>query len=148
MSAGCFEIVRGLAGERAREAVSLLYEAFEIKVLHELRPRSREQAERVFLESMEPARALAAIDGVGTVVGVAGVGRKGAPFMELRLGLLVREFGLGGALWRRAYALMETLAAPISEDVSRIEVLAVREDARGAGVGRALLEAAVAIAAN
>jgi ribosomal protein S18 acetylase RimI-like enzyme len=148
MSAGGFEIVRGLDGDHARQAVSLLYDAFEVKVLHELRPRSREQAERVYLESMEPARALAAVDGDGCVLGVAGIGGKGAPFMELRLGLLVREFGLGGALRRRAYSLMETLASPISKTVSRIEVLAVREDARGAGIGRALLEAAVAVAAK
>jgi ribosomal protein S18 acetylase RimI-like enzyme len=146
MLAGGFEIVRGLDGDHAGEAAALLYDAFEVKVLHELRPRSREQAERVFLESMEPARALAAIDGDGSVLGVAGIGRKGAPFMQLRLGLLVREFGLGGGLWRRAYSLMETLAAPISKHVSRIEVLAVRSDSRGAGVGRALLEAAVAAA--
>jgi ribosomal protein S18 acetylase RimI-like enzyme len=147
MSSG-FEIVRGLHGDHAREAVALLYEAFEVKVLNELRPRSRQQAERVFLASMEPERALAAIDGDGSVLGVAGIGRKGAPFMELRLGLLVREFGLGGGLWRRAYSLVEALAAPISKDVSRIEVLAVRADSRGVGVGRALLEAAVAAAAE
>jgi ribosomal protein S18 acetylase RimI-like enzyme len=147
MSAGGFEIVSGLTGPQARDAAALLYEAFEVKVLHELRPRSREQAERVVLESMEPARALAAIDGDGSVLGVAGIGRKGAPFMELRLGLLVREFGLGGALWRKAYSLMEALASPSSKAVSRIEVLAVRADSRGAGVGRALLEAAVAAAA-
>jgi ribosomal protein S18 acetylase RimI-like enzyme len=144
MPEGGFELVRGLEGPHLPQAVSLLYEAFEQKVIHELRPRSREQAERVVSESLAPQRALVAVARDGSVLGVAGIARKGAPFMVLRFGLLVREFGLAGAVWRKAYSLLDVLASPYSKDISRIEVLAVREDARGAGIGRALLEAAVA----
>jgi ribosomal protein S18 acetylase RimI-like enzyme len=143
---GDFVIVRGLREGHLPEASSLLYEAFEQKVLHELRPSSREQAERIILESIAPELALAAIDGAGAVLGIAGVARRGAPFMLLRMGLLTREFGTFGALSRKVYSLLDALASPRSADVSRIEVLAVRADSRGAGIGRALLEAAVAAA--
>jgi ribosomal protein S18 acetylase RimI-like enzyme len=142
-----FRIEAGVPAGLEYEAAELLREAFAEKVSHELRPRDDAQAVRVIRESMDPARALVALDDRG-VAGLAALGRAGAPFMRLRFAVLAREFGYAGALWRKAYSLMETLAEPRARHVARLEALAVRADLRGRGVGSAMIRAVIEHAAG
>jgi GNAT superfamily N-acetyltransferase len=135
-------IVRGIAPGDLSDAIEILAEAFAAKVEHELRPSSPEQLARVLTPAIALDRAWSAIATDGSLLGVAGVAGRGRPFMQLSFAVLRREFGLGGALWRKAYSLLELLAAPRRARTVRVEVLAVRADSRGRGVGTALLEAA------
>ncbi|MDO8963930.1 MAG: GNAT family N-acetyltransferase [Coriobacteriia bacterium] len=139
-------IVCGLEADRLREAASLLCDAFAEKIEHELRPSSPEQAVRVYVASFDPARAVAAVGDDGAILGVAGVGAHRSPFSHLTYAILRPEFGVVGALVRRAYGLLEEFATPRDPSIARIEVLGVREDVRGRGIGSLLLEASAEFA--
>jgi ribosomal protein S18 acetylase RimI-like enzyme len=139
-------IARGLTDEQTIAAVGILLEAFDEKIAHELRPTSAEQAVRITAAGITPAQAWCAFAEDGSLVGLAGVAAPGRPFYHVPFGLLRDEFGLPGALQRWAYGLMEVLAHPRRRGTLRVEVLAVRADARGSGVGTALLEAIAAAA--
>jgi ribosomal protein S18 acetylase RimI-like enzyme len=134
-------ITRGLTADQVPAAVAILLDAFGEKIAYELRPTSDEQAVRITTAGIAPERAWCAVGSDGSLLGVAGVAEPGRPFFHIPFVLLVREFGLPGALWRWAYSLMEVLAHPRRRGTRRVEVLAVREDSRGVGVGTALLEA-------
>jgi ribosomal protein S18 acetylase RimI-like enzyme len=136
-------IVYGLSAEYAPEVAHLLVDAFEEKIAHEIRPTSREQADRIVLGTFRSDRAWLALAADDSVVGVVAVGTKKQPFSRLSFRLLRREFGFFGSLWRKGFALLEEIWISADETVPRIEVLAVREDARGRGVGRRLLEAVI-----
>jgi ribosomal protein S18 acetylase RimI-like enzyme len=140
-------IVRGIPDGLLQEAAELLREAFAEKVAHELRPRDDAQAVRVIAACIEPSRALVALDDRG-VAGLAAIEYRGAPFLLLRFDILVREFGCPGALWRKAYSLIDLVAAPRSKHTARLEVLAVRSDLRGCGLGGVLIAAAIGRAAS
>jgi GNAT superfamily N-acetyltransferase len=133
-------ITRGLTADQVPAAVAILLDAFGEKIAYELRPTSDEQAVRITTAGIAPERAWCAVGSDGSLLGVAGVAEPGRPFFHIPFVLLVREFGLPGALWRWAYSLMEVLAHPRRRGTRRVEVLAVREDSRGVGVGTALLE--------
>jgi GNAT superfamily N-acetyltransferase len=137
-------IIRGLGVEDLSPAAAILLDAFEEKIAHELRPVSEEQAMRITMAGIVPERAWCALAEDGSLVGLAGVAAPGRPFFHIPFDLMRREFGLWGALGRWAYGLMEVLARPRRRGTRRVEVLAVRSDARGAGVGTALLEAVAA----
>lgn len=130
------------------EVAGVLEDAFAEKIAHELHPRSPEQLRRILLGSLDPACCIAAFDEDGSVVGLAGVAAPGRPFMHLTFGLLRREFGVVGATPRWLYSLVELVAVPRRQRSRRVEVLAVREDARGRGIGSALIAAAVERAAG
>jgi ribosomal protein S18 acetylase RimI-like enzyme len=137
-------IARGLTDEQVTAASAILLEAFDEKIAHELRPVSDEQAMRIIAAGMAPERAWSAVDADGSLVGLTGVGTAARPFYRVPFSVLAGEFGLAGALWRRAYELPEAVARPRRRDTWRVEVLAVRADVRGAGIGTALLEAVAA----
>jgi ribosomal protein S18 acetylase RimI-like enzyme len=137
-------IVKGLRADAVPAVADLLLEAFSTKFAHELRPSSPEQARRITVAGLVSEHAYIALDPNGSVLGFAGIASAGRPFFHLSLAALRREFGVFGALWRRAYSLLEEFAKPRRRRTRRIEVLAVRADVRGAGIGTALLEAAAA----
>jgi ribosomal protein S18 acetylase RimI-like enzyme len=136
-------IVYGLSSRYAPAAAHLLVDAFEEKVAHEIRPTSREQADRIVLDSFLSDRAWLALDADDSLVGIIAIGTKRQPFSRLSFRLLRREFGFPGALWRKAFALLEEVFVSGDESVPRVEVLAVREDVRGCGIGRRLLDAVI-----
>jgi ribosomal protein S18 acetylase RimI-like enzyme len=137
-------IAQGLEEEQVTAAVAILLEAFAEKIAHELRPTSDEQAARITVAGITPEQAWCAFAEDGSLVGLAGVAAPGKPFYHIPFAVLRDEFGLPGALQRWAYGLMEVLAHPRRRGTLRVEVLAVRADARGSGVGTALLEAVAA----
>jgi GNAT superfamily N-acetyltransferase len=137
-------ILSVMPADMAPAAADLLIEAFATKFAHELRPSSPEQARRIAVAGLVSDYAYVALDDDGSLLGLAGMASAGRPFFHLSFRVLRGEFGLAGALWRWAYSFFEVLAKPRRRLTRRVEVLAVRADARGTGVGTALLEAAVA----
>jgi ribosomal protein S18 acetylase RimI-like enzyme len=139
-------ILRGIPPELIDEAAQLLVEAFALKVEHELRPRTPEQARRLVAGSIDPSLGWVALDREGAVAGVIGVGIRGRRFSHIGLRALIREFGYPGAVPRWAIVAGEDLLTRARAGHWRIEVLAVHEEARGDGLGTALLTTVIGAA--
>ena len=136
-------IVKGIPPERLDEAAVLLFDAFDQKIRHELKPRSPEQAHRIIARSLTPELGWLALAVDGTVLGVTGVGMRGHHFSLIGFRLLVAEFGVPGALRRWPFTVLERVTTRPPREHWRIEVLAVAESARGTGIGTELLKAVI-----
>jgi ribosomal protein S18 acetylase RimI-like enzyme len=99
---------------------------------------------RAFLaDSINPAQALAAVSRDGrSLLGVAGMRDASGAFMGGGLAELSRHYGMLGGLARGlALSVLERDAAP---GILQMDGICVAEDARGQGVGSALLRAMAA----
>ena len=132
-------ILRGIPSKLTEETAQLLIEAFPLKIAHELRARTPEQARRLLAASMTSDLGWLALDEGGAVVGVLGVGMHGRRFFNWNFRMLAREFGVFGAVPTWVFARLETIATRPATGRWRIEVLAVGEATRGCGVGTKLL---------
>ncbi len=138
-----FRIVRGIPPELVDATAELLYEAFEQKIAHELRPDTPEQALRLIARSLDPTLGWMAVDESGSLLGVAGVAWRGRHFSLMTYRLLAEEFGAIGALRRWLLATLERVVSRPRRHQWRIEALAVGAQARGKGIGTALLNAVI-----
>jgi GNAT superfamily N-acetyltransferase len=127
----------GLPPDQTPRAAALYWQAFGGKLGPLLRPDAKAVA---FLASvMNPRFALCALDDDGTLLGLAGIktaegGLVGGGFDDL-----ARHYGWLGAAWRAPLlALFERDPEP---DILQMEGLCVSEQARGQGLGTALLTA-------
>jgi ribosomal protein S18 acetylase RimI-like enzyme len=134
-------IKRGLPENQLVTATNLIAAAFDLKLEYEVRARSPEQAFRVIEGGISPERAWVALDAAGSVVGIAGVGEPGRPFLHVPLRLLVGEFGWLGAVPRKMrIAFMHETIRPRADQWC-LDILAVDESCRGLGIGSSLLTA-------
>jgi ribosomal protein S18 acetylase RimI-like enzyme len=132
-------ILPGPAPELQAQAVEILLDAFWLKVEHlELFNPSREIARRVYAGSLDFDLARFAVEGE-RVLGVAGLDYGGGHFLRLRWAALRREFGWPGTLGRWFFSRLSTLQ-PVGRNSMRIAVIATAVEARGSGVGTALIE--------
>jgi GNAT superfamily N-acetyltransferase len=136
-------VLKGIPPERMSEVAGLLCEAFALKVEHELRPASPEQARRIIAGSIRPDLGWIALGENGEALGVAGVGVPGRRFSRMSLAMLAGEFGWLGALPRWLHSTAEGVVTRPTRRQWRVEVLAVHEATRGAGVGTGLLAAVI-----
>ena len=97
--------------------------------------RALEFLERV----MDPEYAISAVAADGRLLGIAGFKTADGAFVGGSLADLAASFGWIGALWRGT--LLELLEREIEPDQLLMDGIFVREDARGLGVGSALLGA-------
>ena len=139
-------VVKGIPSTLTDEAARVLVEAFPLKMAHELRAHTPEQADRLVSASMRPDLGWLALDEEGAVVGVLGVGVRGRRFLNWSYSILARELGLLGAVPTRVFAACESVATRPGKGRWRVEVLAVAEAVRGCGVGTALLTSVIAAA--
>lgn len=136
---GDLQIIPGPAPELIPQAVDILLDAFWLKVRHlELFTADRVVARRVYADSVTFELARYAVAD-GRVLGVAGLDYGSRHFMRLRWQALRREFGVPGSLGRWIFSWMSTLQ-PQGRKTMRIAVIAAAAEARGRGVGTALLE--------
>lgn len=139
-------IVRGMSRGALVEATDLLLEAFALKLEHDLRPKTPEQARRLIAESIAPELGWVALDERGALLGVAGVGVYGRRFSQILPRTFLHEFGLLGAISRWLPVIFEEVMTRPGRRQWRIEVLAVTAASRGSGVGSRLLRAVIAAA--
>jgi ribosomal protein S18 acetylase RimI-like enzyme len=139
-------IVRGMSPGALDDAVDLLLEAFALKLEHDLRPKTPEQAHRLIAEGIAPELGWVALDERGALLGVAGVGVYGRRFSQIQLRTFLREFGLMGAISRWLPVFMEEVMTRPGQQQWRLEVLAVTGTSRGSGVGSRLLGEVLAAA--
>ena len=132
-----FTIRNGFPPGQRQAAVRHFWAAFRDKLYKVLGP---EDKARVFLSRVaNPDYAISAITDDGTLLGLAGFKTEGGAFMDGGLRDLAAVYGLSGAAWRGP--LLATLERPCAPGVLLMDGIFVSEQARGMGVGSALLEA-------
>ncbi len=130
------EIVRGFP-EAARARVAALYwDAFRGKLGRVLGPDAK--ALRFLAPVLQPDYAFSALDGEGTLLGVAGFSTPEDTFVSGEMADLTRVYGRFGAIWRAG--LLEFLERPKSDEILVMDGIFVAPGARGRGVGSALLD--------
>ncbi len=130
-------ILRGLPRDQRRAAAGLYWQAFGGKLGHVLGPddRALEFLDRV----IRADHAIAALDGNGTLVGLAGFKTAQGAFAGGSFADLRAVYGLVGALWRAA--LLRLLGRQIDNARFLMDGICVARNARGRGVGSRLVEA-------
>lgn len=128
--------------EQYAQAARVLYDAFKLKIKRlEFFPKTPEQALRIIAQSLHPDRGLYALQ-EGKVIGVIGLEYGAERFIRVSLATLTEVFGLLGGIWRYGWLRLLRLVEPLDPKAFRIEPLAVAAEARGQGVGSALIHKA------
>lgn len=137
------EIVHELTSEQMDDAAAIFYDAFELKLKYlYLFPKSPEQGKRILSTVIRFKQGIYAISNK-KVIGVAGLEMSDSQyFIELDFGILKREFGFIGAVFRWcAYKIYLAFEKSPPADTVYLHSLAAAKDARGQGVGTLLLDA-------
>lgn len=132
------EILHGLPVHLRETAVSVLLDALGEKIIPAMGGRKR--AEALFLECLVSEDCIAAVDKGGEhLLGIAGLKSQEMVFVNAGIPHFIKHAGLFRSLWSLPIlAMMEH--APESQEVY-LDMIAVGPQARGQGVGRALINA-------
>ena len=132
------QIIEGLPEQFRVQAAQLYWEAFSDKLGKILGPDTRGTA--YFADILVPEKAIAALSDDGeTLLGLAGFdlgdgGVIGGGYKEI-----ARHYGYFGGLWRGI--VMEMFTRKVTPETLQMDGITASADARGQGVGTALLEA-------
>lgn len=127
----------GLADHHRDDAAALFWDAFSGKLGKVMRPR--EKALTFLARVIDPDHAVSAVDPSGRLLGVAGFKTAKGAFVGGGLADLAQIYGWIGALWRGM--LLALLERDVTPGQLLMDGIFVRADARGMGVGSALLDA-------
>ena len=130
-------IYNGLHAHLRPAAARLYWQAFGGKLGRVLGPDAR--ALRLFEKVIRGDHCLAALDGSGALVGIAGFKTATGSFAGAGPADLVAGYGRLGGRWRGA--LLRALSSDIDNDNFLIDGICVAPDRRGQGIGRRLLDA-------
>lgn len=131
-----FAIKFGFEERYRTEAARLFMEAFGEK-LGKILGRG-EQAEAFIASLLQPDYAISAVSGSGELIGIAGFKTKDGAFVGGSLRDLFKGYGYLGGLWRGiALAFLER---EVERNSLLMDGICVARDARGSGVGTALLD--------
>lgn len=128
---------RGIGDHQRLEAARLYWEAFGGKLGAVLGPDDRALA--FIAASMRTDHCIAAEDRDGRLIGIAGFKSPDGGFVGGSARQMRRVYGWVGTLWRSA--ALWTLAHEVDNDRFLIDGIAVSREARGSGIGTALVEA-------
>ena len=130
----------GLLEDHRAEAAALYWQAFGSKLGRVLGPEP--MALRFLQRVMRADHCLTAMDDDGRLLGLAGFKTPAASFAGGSLADLRSVYGLVGGFWRGF--LLQLLGREVDNQRFLLDGLCVSDQARGQGVGTALLEAVVA----
>lgn len=139
-----YSVRSGFDSTHRERVVELFWGAFKEKL--ELVMRPEETAVRFLREVVDPAYAVSAVDGAGQLLGVAGFKTAEGAFIGGGLEELTAAYGGLGGAWRGI--LLALLERPIEPGTLLMDGIFVSADARGRGVGSALLDAIKSEAAS
>ena len=132
-----FTIRNGFPPEARPEAARLFWQAFSNKLGRVMRPEAR--ALRFLERVMDPDHAISAVTAEGALLGMAGFKTAEGALVGGGLADLAAAYGWFGAVWRGL--LLECLEREHEPGRLLMDGVFVREDARGLGIGSALLDA-------
>lgn len=130
-------ISRGLTDAERETAARMYWNAFRGKLGSILQPETT--ALRFLARTIQSEFAIAARNAEGRLLGVAGYKTRDGAFLGGNFRHLADHYGIPGAIWRGA--LLGILRRKIQPGILLMDGIFVTEEARGQGVGRALLEA-------
>jgi ribosomal protein S18 acetylase RimI-like enzyme len=133
-------VVLGLPETLRPAAARLYWQAFGPKLGRLLGPEGRATA--YLCDTLAADHALAALSEDGRLLGIAGFRSPAGAFTEGSPAALRARYGWLGALWR--LAALRAFASDIDNDRFLVDGLCVAREARGQGVGTALIEAMAA----
>lgn len=131
------QIAIGFAPEERETAARLFWSAFRGKLWRLLAPEARAIA--FLADVLSPDHAISARAPDGTLLGLAGIKTDRGGLMGGGLRDLARFYGWVGALWRGP--LLALMERRMESGILHMDGICVAEDARGLGVGTALLSA-------
>lgn len=134
---GTFTLQHGLPAHLRGEAVALYWQAFGSKLGRVMGPEAK--ALRYLSRVMRLENCIAALDGQGRVLGLAGFKTDQGSFAGGTMADLTDVYGTTGSLWRGM--LLRALSDDAEADRFLLDGLCVADWARGQGVGTALLAA-------
>ncbi len=130
-------VAAGLPDALRADAARLYWQAFGTKLGRVLGPEARALA---YLErAISAQHVIVALSDSGTLLGLIGFRSVEGGFAEGSMADLRRAYGRFGALWRAA--AMRAISSDVDNDRFLIDGICVAADARGQGVGTALIEA-------
>lgn len=132
-------IAHGFAPAHREAAAALYWDAFGEKLGRLLGPSARGRS--TVARGLDPAFGLSATAPDGTLWGVAGFKTAEGAFFDVDFADLRAGYGLPGALWRAP--LLALLGRPIQPGRLLMDGICVHPDARGRGIGSALLDAVI-----
>ena len=132
-----FQISPGFADSERGVVARLFWEAFRGKLGRVMGPDAK--AKRFFEDIMSPDFALVARSEGEQILGIAGFKTTDGALAGGSLSDLRRHYGWFGGIWRGL--LLNTLERDLSRDVLLMDGIFVDQNARGRGVGSALLMA-------
>lgn len=128
------EIIRDIPPDKVDEVVDILYEAFGDKF--EVVFGCREGAGELIRSCLRPDRAVLAVER-GRVIGIAGLNYGGRESLDMSIWQLIRNLKAGAL---RAALLGGAFEHDPEDGEMIVDMLAVRREFRGRGIGRRLLE--------
>lgn len=130
-----FRLVHGLPASQIDRAAALFWQAFGPELGRVLGPEPRGRA--YFRAVIVPRNALVALDPAGRLLGFAGYTTRLGGFVRGGPDELRAVYGRVGGVWR--LAALRGLEREYAEDALAVDGICVAEEARGQGVGQALL---------
>ncbi|WP_299899207.1 GNAT family N-acetyltransferase [uncultured Ruegeria sp.] len=130
-------ISREFADQERAQAAALFWQAFSAKLGKVMGPDEKGLA--FFEIALNPDFALVARDETGRVLGLAGFKTRDGSFAGGNMSDLARVYGWFGAIWRAL--VLSVLERELKPGVFQMDGIFVAAEARGKGVGTALLNA-------
>lgn len=132
-----FRIVDGFPADQRSKAAAMFWEAFRGKLHRLLGPEAKALH---FIEAvLDASHAIGAVRQDGALIGVAGFKTADGAFVGGDFAELRSVFGWIGGLWRAG--ALSLLERPLQRDTLTMDGIMVSAEARGQGVGSALLSA-------
>jgi len=138
-AAAGFALQKGFPETQRARAAELFWQAFSGKLGKVMKPEDKALA---WVENvLDPDFAISAVDGTGTLLGLAGYKTHEGALVGGDLSDLAKACGWAGALWRGL--LLSVLDRDVEKQLLLMDGIFVAGEARGRGVGTALLDAIV-----
>lgn len=132
-----FKITKGFETDQKERVVGLFWEAFKDKLYLVMQPE--EKALKFLYSVVDADHAICAVAPDGTVLGVVGFKTKAGSFIGGSLKDVCACYGFVGGIWRAATLVL--LERSLQADTLLMDGIFVSPEARGCGIGTALLSA-------
>ena len=138
------KISTGFSDAERPQVARLYWQAFGVKLGKVMGPQAK--ATRFFEQVLNPDFALVARASDGTMLGLAGFKSDAGGLVGGSIAQLAEVYGWFGAIWRGL--MLSVLERSVQDGVFQMDGIFVAEQARGMGVGTALLQAVIDEAAT